>query len=321
MSSVFEAIEKIGIIPVIKIEDAEKAVPLVKALMAGGIPCAEITFRTKAGEEAIRRVHDAGLEVVLGAGTILTTEQVDRAVNAGASFIVCPGYNPKVVNHCIEKGIPVVPGCATPSDMEQALAAGLDTVKFFPAGQSGGIDYIKAVSAPYSTLKFIPTGGIGPDNLRDYLAFDKVIACGGSWMVKADLINADDFEGITKLCKEAIRSMLHFELAHIGINTENEDTSLKAALLFENLFGFTVKNGNASVFAGTCIELMKKPFLGKHGHIAIGVSNVDRAQAYLERQGVSFRADTAKKDDHGKTTALYLQDEIAGFAVHLVVKK
>lgn len=321
MHPVLEQISQIGIVPVIKIDDVEKAVPLAKALAAGGIPCAEVTFRTAQGEEAIRRIALAMPEVLVGAGTVLTCEQVDRAISAGAKFIVSPGLNPKVVAYCAEKGIPVTPGCANPSDIEQALELGLEVVKFFPAEQAGGLDYIKAISAPYTTLKFMPTGGINAANIVKYLSFEKIMACGGSWMVTADLLNAGNFDEITRLCKEAVHLTLGFELAHIGINAENGDAALKAARMFEALFGFSVKEGNSSVFAGKYVEVMKQPYLGKNGHIAIGTNNADRAVAYLERQGFAFNRESAKKDAKGKLTAVYLQEEIAGFAVHLVGKK
>lgn len=320
MHTVLEQIEKIGIVPVIAISDVEKAVPLAKALIAGGIPCAEVTFRTAEGEESIRRMAKEVPEILVGAGTVITTEQVDRAIAAGAKFIVSPGFNRKVVAYCNEKNIPITPGCSNPSDIERALEMGLSVVKFFPAEQSGGLDYIKAVSAPYTTVRFMPTGGVNAANITKYLAFDKIVACGGSWMVTADLINGGKFDEITAMCKEAVRGVLGFELAHIGINAENEQEALKAAKMFETLFGFAVKEGNSSVFAGKYVEVMKKPFLGKNGHIAIGANSVLRAKAFLESHGFEFSADTAKTNDKGKLMAIYLKDEIAGFAVHLVQK-
>lgn len=204
MDSMLSKIGQIGIVPVIAISDVEKAVPLAKALAAGGIPCAEITFRTAEGEEAIRRIAREVPEVLVGAGTVLTTEQADRAIDAGARFIVTPGFNPRVVDHCLAKGMPITPGCSTPSDMEQAIERGLEVVKFFPAEQSGGLAYIKAVAAPYSMLRFMPTGGISAKNLKEYLSFNKVLACGGSWMVRKELIDAGRFDEITRLCVEAV---------------------------------------------------------------------------------------------------------------------
>jgi 2-dehydro-3-deoxyphosphogluconate aldolase/(4S)-4-hydroxy-2-oxoglutarate aldolase len=321
MHKILEELGKIGIVPVIKIDDVEKAVPLAKALIAGGIPCAEVTFRTAQGEEAIRRIAAEVPDILLGAGTVLTTGQVDRAIAAGAKFIVSPGLNPKVVAHCTEKGIPITPGCSNPSDIEQALEAGLEVVKFFPAEQAGGLDYIKAVAAPYPGLKFMPTGGINALNIAKYIAFEKIHACGGSWMVSADLITAEDFAKIASLSREAVLNLLGFSLAHVGINAANEAEAFKAAGLFEALFGFVVKPGGSSIFAGGGIEIMKSPYLGTRGHIAVATNTVTRARAFLERTGFSFIPESAKTDANGALTAIYLKDEITGFAVHLVQKK
>jgi 2-dehydro-3-deoxyphosphogluconate aldolase/(4S)-4-hydroxy-2-oxoglutarate aldolase len=321
MNEVLEELGKIGIVPVIKIDDVEKALPLAKALLAGGIPCAEITFRTAQGEEAIRRIHQGLPEILLGAGTVLTTDQVDRAVDAGARFIVSPGLNPRVVEHCIKRGVPVTPGCANPSDIETALEVGLDVVKFFPAEPAGGLAYIKAIAAPYPNLKFLPTGGINAANIGAYMAYEKIHACGGSWMVGADLINAGEFNAITLLCKEAVQKVMGFTMVHMGINGANETEARKAAAFFENFFGLPVRDGKKSLFAGDGIEIMKSPYLGKNGHIAIAVNNAVRAKAYLERSGLAFNQDSAAPDGKGGLNTIYLAEEIAGFAIHLVQKK
>ena len=203
MSTIFEKFSKIGIIPVVVLEDTKDAEPLGKALMEGGLPCAEVTFRTAAAEEAIKIMTEKFPDMLVGAGTVLTTEQADSAIAAGAKFIVSPGLNPDVVAHCVKKGIPVTPGTCTPTDVEKALTFGLDVVKFFPAEPAGGLDFIKAIAAPYVGVKFMPTGGINANNVRDYLKYDRIIACGGSWMVKGDLIKAGDFEKIKELTAEA----------------------------------------------------------------------------------------------------------------------
>lgn len=205
MNEILKKIGEVGVVPVIAISDTEKAVPLAKALLAGGVPCAEITFRTAEGEECIRLIAKEVPEIIVCAGTVLQVSQVDRAVAAGAKFIVSPGFNPKVVSYCIEKGVLIVPGCATPSDMEAAIEMELDVVKFFPAEQAGGLEYIKAVSAPYPGLHFMPTGGINSENIGKYAAFNKIVACGGSWMVAKELIETGNFEEITKRCKEAVK--------------------------------------------------------------------------------------------------------------------
>ena len=203
MNPVLEKIQKTGIIPVVVINDVKDAEPLAKALIEGGLPCAEITFRTEAAEESIRIMHEKFPEMLIGAGTVLTTEQVDRAVAAGAEFIVSPGINEKVVKYCNEKGICITPGTCNPTNVELALENGLEVVKFFPAEPAGGLKYIKAIAAPYTGVKFMPTGGISASNVRDYLAYDRIIACGGSWMCSGDLIKAGDFEKITELTREA----------------------------------------------------------------------------------------------------------------------
>ena len=203
MNEVLKQIEKIGIVPVVVLEDAKDAEPLGRALCEGGLPCAEVTFRTDAAEESIKIMAEKFPEMLVGAGTVLTIDQVDRAVNAGAKFIVSPGLNPKVTAYCVEKGIPVTPGTANPSNVEQAIELGLDVVKFFPAEQAGGLSYIKAISAPYTGIKFMPTGGINAENVKEYLACDKILACGGSWMVKGDFIKAGEFDKITELVEEA----------------------------------------------------------------------------------------------------------------------
>lgn len=203
MNAVLEEIQKIGIVPVVVLNDAKDAEPLAKALCEGGLPCAEVTFRTDAAEEAIRIIAEKYPQMLVGAGTVLTIEQVDRAVAAGAKFIVSPGFNPKVVKYCVDKGIPVTPGTQTPSEMEQAIEMGLEVVKFFPAEPAGGLTMIKAVAAPYTMLKFMPTGGINLNNVEDYLKYDRILACGGSWMVKGDLIKAGKFDEIAQMTKDA----------------------------------------------------------------------------------------------------------------------
>lgn len=201
--NIFEQIEEAKIVPVIVIDDESNALPLAKALRAGGINIAEITFRTEAAKGAIELISSTYPDMLVGAGTVLTIGQVDEALKAGAKFIVTPGSNPKVIEYCVKNNITIIPGCANPSNVELALENGLSVVKFFPAEQAGGIGYIKAISAPYGNVRFMPTGGISPLNVENYLREKCIIACGGSWMVKKDLIKEGKFDEITKLCKEA----------------------------------------------------------------------------------------------------------------------
>lgn len=203
MKDLAERFHEVGVVPVVVLEDAKDAVPLAQALVEGGLPCAEVTFRTAAAEESIRLMAEKFPEMLVGAGTVLTTEQVDAAVKAGAKFIVSPGFDPEIVDYCLEKDIPVLPGCISPSEVAQAVKRGLKTVKFFPAEQAGGVAMLKAMAAPYTGIKFMPTGGINAKNLEDYLSFDKIVCCGGSWMVKGDMIRNGEFDKIQVMVKEA----------------------------------------------------------------------------------------------------------------------
>lgn len=203
MNDTLVQIGKTGIVPVVVLNNASDAEPLAEALINGGLPCAEVTFRTEAAEDSIKLMSKKFPEMFVGAGTVLTTEQVDRAIGAGAKFIVSPGFNPKVVEYCLKNNYPITPGIMTPTELEMALGFGLDVVKFFPAENAGGLKMIKAMSAPYTMMKFMPTGGINAANVGDYLACDKILACGGSWMVKGDLISAGKFDEIEKLTAEA----------------------------------------------------------------------------------------------------------------------
>ena len=321
MNAVLEQISKIGIVPVVKIDNAADALPLAKALCAGGLPCAEVTFRSSAAAEAIKIMTDNFPSMCVGAGTVLNAEQVDAAVAAGAKFIVSPGLNPRTVKYCVEKNIPITPGTSSPSDIEQAIELGLDVVKFFPAEQSGGLAKIKAMAAPYVNMKFMPTGGVNAKNLTSYLDFPKIIACGGSWMVPGDLINAGEWDKIEQLTREAVQTMLGFELAHVGVNAENEEEAVKAANRFAFIFGMPAKVGNSSVFAGSALEVMKTPYLGKNGHIAVKTNYIERAVNYLSTVlGVEFNEESAKRDAKGNLKAIYLKEEIGGFAIHLVQK-
>ena len=319
MNKILEKIGELGIVPVVKIEKAEDALPLGKALINGDLPIAEITFRTSAAEESIKTLTKELPELLVGAGTVLTVEQVKKAISAGAKFIVSPGFNPKVVDYCVENSIPVTPGINNPTQIEMALERELEVVKFFPAEASGGLPLLESMSAPYSGIKFIPTGGINLNNLSSYLSYNKVHACGGSWMVKDSLISSGNFTEITRLTQEAVSTMLGFEFAHLGINEENEDKALNSASLLSSLFYFPLKEGASSVFAGSGFEVMKKSFLGKHGHIAIATNDIQRAIAYLKTKGISILPDTAK-EDKGKLKAVYLDQEISEFAIHLLQK-
>ena len=216
--------------------------------------------------------------------------------------------------------MPITPGTSSPTDIEQAIELGLDVVKFFPAEQSGGLAKIKAMAAPYVNMKFMPTGGINAKNINEYLAFPKIIACGGSWMVPAKLVDEKKFDEIEKLTREAVQTMLGFEIKHVGINAADETEANATADALAKMFSFTKKDGNSSIFVDTAFEVMKSPYLGKNGHIAIGTNYINRAIAYMEMLGVEFDEATAKKDAKGNLKAIYAKGEVAGFAIHLVQK-
>ncbi len=316
-----DQLECTGIIPVIKLEDTSKAVELATALRKGGINAAEVTFRAEGADKVISDMTKAFPDMLVGAGTVLTVEQCDAAIAAGAKFCVAPGLNPKVVKHCLDKGIPFAPGVANGSQIEQAMELGLDFVKFFPAEQAGGLPYIKSVSAPYSNMKFMPTGGVNENNLNNYLGFKKIICCGGSWIVPDKLVKAGDWDGITELCRAAVNKMLDFKLVHIGINCANEDEAKSTTADLAKMFGWEQKVGNSSVFAGSFVECMKSPFKGRNGHIAVSTNSVKRAVYQLQNLGVEVDMDSAKYDADGRMTVVYLKNEYSGFAIHLVEKK
>jgi 2-dehydro-3-deoxyphosphogluconate aldolase/(4S)-4-hydroxy-2-oxoglutarate aldolase len=206
-TDVLGRVQAFGIVPVIVIDDAADAVPLAAALSGGGLACAEVTFRTAAAAEAIRKIADAFPGMLLGAGTVLTPQQVRDAAAAGARFVVAPGFNARVVDTCLESGLPVFPGVCTPTEIEMGLERGLDVLKFFPAEPMGGLSYLKAIAAPYGNVRFIPTGGIDLSNLVAYLSFDRVVACGGSWMATAASIRAKQFERIRAETTKAVTAL------------------------------------------------------------------------------------------------------------------
>ena len=317
---IIEQISNIGIVPVIAIDDADKAVDLAKALVAGSLPCAEVTFRTAAGQQAIENIAKNVPEVLVGAGTVINVEQAKLAIEKGAKFIVSPGYVDEVVEYCKQNNIPYLPGTSNASEMIKAVNAGLKYVKFFPAEANGGLNTLKALAPVVPTLKFMPTGGVNTKNFMDYLNYDRIFACGGSWMVKKDLINDEKWDEITNICKEVVKTMLGFSLKHIGINTEDEQQAENTARTLCSLFNLEYKAGNSSIFAGSEFECLKKPFLGKNGHLCVGTNNMNRALYYLEKKGIEFNEDTRSLDDKGNTKNIYLKDEFGGFAIHIMKK-
>jgi 2-dehydro-3-deoxyphosphogluconate aldolase / (4S)-4-hydroxy-2-oxoglutarate aldolase len=317
MHPVLENIRSYGIVPVAVVHDPLDAVPLAGALVDAGLPCIEVTFRTGAAAASIASMVKAYPSMVVGAGTVLTVEQARQAADAGARFIVAPGFNRKVVDHCLASNLPVLPGVATPSDVEAALDAGLTEVKFFPAEAQGGVSFLKAISAPYGKMMFVPTGGITADNLLSYLRLPNVLACGGSWMVGADLVAGKKFDDIRRLTEAALATMFAFELRHVGINGTSEDDAQSNASQFAEIFSMPVKPGASSIFVGPGFEFTKRKFPGDHGHLAVATHFPFRAKAFLERRGYAFNPETAS-EKNGQLVSVYLRQEIGGFAIHLL---
>ncbi len=309
-----------GVIPVVVIEDAADAVPVAKALLAGGIDVMEITFRTEAAGAAIEAAAKECPEMTVGAGTVLNAEQCRTAIEAGAEFIVSPGFNGAVVEYCRQHETAVVPGCVTPTEIMQAIDAGLDTVKFFPAESFGGLKTMKALQAVFKQIRFIPTGGINADNLNEYLSASALVyAVGGSWICTAADIAAKNYDRITELAKAARKTALDYEVVHIGVNTESPEASLEVAGKLNDAFGFKVRSGVSSNFASEQIEVMRSMYLGANGHMAVRTNSIPRAIADLKAKGYEVDESTAKFKN-GRMTAVYLKDEFGGFAAHLLQK-
>ena len=308
-----------GVVPVVVINDAKDAVPTAKALLAGGIDVMEITFRTDAAADAIANVAKEVPDMLVGAGTVITLEQCKKAVDCGAKFIVSPGFDPVVVQWCVDNGVATTPGCVTPTEIMAAMKLGLRVLKFFPASVYGGLSAMKALSGPFGGVKFIPTGGVSAQNLAEFISAPYVHAVGGSWVCPKADIAAGNFDKITALCLEARKLVLGFEVAHVGINCENDEQSLTVCAELEKAFNFETKKGNSSNFAASGIEVMKSMYLGKNGHIAIRTNSIPCAVAELEKRGFHIDESTAKSKN-GRMIAVYLKEDFGGFAIHLLQK-
>lgn len=315
---VLKRLAQSGVVPVVVLEDAKDAVPTAKAMLAGGIDVMEITFRTAAAADSIKAVAQECPDMVVGAGTVINLEQCKLAVECGAKFIVSPGYDEETVAWCCDNGIPVTPGCVTPTEIMMALKHGLKVLKFFPANVYGGLSAIKSLAGPFGGVKFIPTGGVNAQNLAEFISSPYIHAVGGSWICPKADIAAGNFDKITALCKEARKTLLGFEVAHIGINTPDADAAMDVCKAFNDAFDFNVKQGNSSNFASTGVEVMKTMFKGTNGHIAIRTNKMIPAIAEMERRGYELDMDSVK--DKNNIKAVYFKNEIGGFAVHLLQK-
>lgn len=314
----FELAKELGIVPIFQVPGEEYAAPLAKALTEGGIPLAEVMFRNEHGEAAIRSMKEACPEMCVGAGTVLTIEQVECAKAAGADFIVAPGFDPEIVKKAQELGLEVLPGCVTPTEVNEARKLGLSVYKFFPVRTAGGIDAICEISGPYAGASFVVTGGLVMEDIKKYLVCDKIAAVGGGFVTPDEMILDKDWEGIKALCQKARKEVLDFSLMHVGINGKSAEDGLGMAKRFAEIFDLPMKDGEKSAFAGSIAEFGKVKFPGTVGHIAIGTPSVERAAAYLKSKGIGIREEFKNIAPDGTWIAAYLDEEIGGFAVHLL---
>ncbi len=316
-AKILKKIRDCGILPVIALNDADQALPLAKACVESGLDAIEVTFRTDCAAEAMKLIKKEYPELLLGAGTVLTKGQVDQAIAIGVDFIVTPGFNPEIVRYVMSKDFPITPGISSAGEIEMAMMMGLDTVKFFPAEQLGGVPALKAYNGPYKKLMFIPTGGMTIDNFTTYTALDNVVAIGGSFMINKKHIADKDVDAMKADIKAAVDRLLGIRLSHIGLNIGDSEEALRIAKMFEQFFHMEYKEGNSSIFSGSKeFEIMKVEGRGEKGHIGIGVNDIDRAVNYLSKRGVRFEDEAIVKD--GKKIAIYFKDEICGFAFHLM---
>ncbi len=306
MSEVFGRFFECGIIPVIKIQDSKDALPLCRALLAGGLDVAEITLRTPAGIDSIARISAQLPEVLVGAGTVLDVDSAKRAVAAGAKYIVTPGLNLKVMEYCRENSIPLIPGAVTPSEIETAMSFGYFNIKFFPAETSGGLDAVKALAGPYSQIRFMPTGGLNPDNIGPYLRYGKIISCGATWMAKDELIESGNFAKITELAQKAVELLHGFSLSRLHL-PDGESLRKLSGIMPASL----------GIFGGASISL--EPDMNSVGTLGICTNSISRAVAFLRKRGFSFLPDDEKENiiPGTNTDRAVIREKIGDFTVYL----
>ena len=317
--TISEKVGLMGLVPVVVFDSMEYVLPTAKAMIDGGLPIMEITLRTKHGLPAIKKINEEYPEILLGAGTVLKLEQAKAAVEAGAKFIVSPGFNDEIVSWCLKNDIMITPGCVTPTEIEHALSFGVDILKFFPANVYGGINGCKALHGPYRMVKFVPTGGVSLNNLSDFADKEYVHAIGGGWLCSGADMKSGNYLNISKTVKESIDMLLGFEVRHVGINAKDDSEALSVANQLDGIFGFGIKEGNGSNFVGKGFEIMKGQGIGENGHVAVATNNVDRAMYYLSKIGYKF--DTSPlKEKNDKNIAMYLENTVGGFGIHLLQK-
>ncbi len=316
--TVFDRIYNAALLPQIKTGSADDAVLAAKALLSGGVDAMELICRSDDEAAAIAAVQEQCPDMLVGA-QCATWEACEKAAESGAQFLTTPGYSEKIVAWCDERGIPVIPGCVTPSEIMAATVQGVRIVKFFPAEAFGGMKTLASLAEVFEGVKFLPCGGIDNENLADYVEAPFVQAVGGSWLCTAGDIAARSFEVVTERCKAARAIVLGFTLGHVGVNAANAEESLALCKTFRAAFGFNIWEMPASFFASSGVEVMKHSEVGTNGHIAILTNSVRRAEAELAKKGFALDLST-EKCIGGEPIAVYFQNELGGFAVHLLKK-
>lgn len=312
MKKIFE----IGLVPLIVLEDAQDATPFGQALVRGGIPIAEVTFRTDACLDIIRAMKTVpGL--IVGAGTVHNVAQAQAAVEAGAEFIITPAYNPQVTKWCVKNHIDIMPGTVSPADIEAANGLGLEVCKFFPAGAYGGPKTLKALAGPFAAMKFIPTGGVNYDNMNEYLDLPNVAAVGGSFITPSDLVKAKDWDAIAAHCQKIVRHMLDFTLGHVGLHVPGR---AEAEAVTDGLCRLMAQDkipGADNFFVGPIAEICDHEMPGTNGHICIDTRDMPRALAFYRRQGIALDEDHCYRDEKGNIKVAFLKETVGGFSIHL----
>ncbi len=314
MNEVINELYRIGILPIIKTQNTADAVALAGAINQG-VPCVVIANGT-ISEEAVEQISKAYPDMLVGVGEVFDVKQAASAIDAGAKFIVSCGICDEVVRYCMSRGVLIIPGVNNATEINSAITHGLDTVGFFPAEQSGGINMIKPLAKAYPQINFVPIGGVCKENLYSYLALPANVLVGIE--IEANKTDIQSLEILQKDIKRTVDIMLDFSLRHIGINCTDNAVANDGAKTLADIFSFGIRECDVSYFVNESFELMKFIGRGTNGHIAVCTPNVERAVYHLEKRGVSFDYESAKYDDNGKMFFIYLKDEIAGFAFHLV---
>lgn len=317
MEKTIEQINTYGILPIATIENEEKAVPLAKTLIECGLPIIEVTLRTDTALKSIEKIAKECPDVLLGAGTVLNIDDAQKAIDAGAKFIVSPGFTPKIVEYCVYRSVPAIPGVLTPTEIQFAIDSGVKNLKLFPIESVGGLPYLKTVSAPFREAKFIPTGGINNSNLLSYLKYPKVLACAGTWILERSMINAGQFNEIASAVKQAVAIMLGFEFKHIGVNPATAGEAKEAINKLEKFFQLPSKDAENSIFVNAVTNEREQLAIVTAGYITLSTNFINRAIAYLKLKGIEIKNETRVEQD-GKLKSIYLDIEVAGFAVQLV---